>query len=273
MEKIIFLATFHNRKKKTLRCIDSLIKATKYVDNNFKIVLVDDGSTDKTTDDLLALYKNIEIIKGDGNLYWCGGMIKGWNYIKNLDFNYLFVFNDDVLFYDNSIKLMLSEIADRNNCIISGMFCDPISKKITYGGYNLGKKLYPLKLRRVNYLKKDNILDTCNMNAVLIPKSFITKHGFLSTIFKHSMADIEFGLRLREVGIRVLLTSDVVGECSRNLSDGTSSEEKLSIVEKIRRFNSIKEQPFSPRWFLYKNYGGPFWFISFWFVYIKMILF
>jgi GT2 family glycosyltransferase len=199
-------------------------------------------------------------------------MLLGWEYIKNKAFDYLFVFNDDVFFYNNTFDILLNTSQKQKNSLVSGAICDPISKEISYGGYSLGNFFYPLRLKRNKDLSENNFLDTCNMNALIIPKSVLVEYGFLSPIFRHSIADIEFGLRIGKVGHPILMTSKVVGECSRNSPIGTSEEMGISSLVKLRRFNSIKEQPFSSRWYFYKNYGGPFWYITFWIVYIKILL-
>ena len=127
-------------------------------------------------------------------------MLLGWEYIKNKAFDFLFVFNDDVNFYNNTFDILLNTALNKKNSIVSGAICDPISKEISYGGYSLGGFFYPLRLKRNKELKENNFLDSCNMNALIIPKSALMENGFLSPIFRHSTADIEFGLRIGKVG-------------------------------------------------------------------------
>ena len=50
-----------NRWKYTQACIESLNKQT-YKD--FKIVIVDDGSSDGTSENIYDLYPNVHVIKG-----------------------------------------------------------------------------------------------------------------------------------------------------------------------------------------------------------------
>ena len=47
--KIAVLLTCHNRKDKTLTCLESFHKAKKPEGYTFDIFLVDDGSTDETS--------------------------------------------------------------------------------------------------------------------------------------------------------------------------------------------------------------------------------
>ena len=199
-------------------------------------------------------------------------MLLGWEHIKHMLFDLLFVFNDDVNFYHHTFDTLLSTLKKNKNSLVSGAICDPITREINYGGFALGNWFYPLRLKRNKELKENNLLDTCNMNALIIPKSILLEYGFLSPIFKHSTADIEYGLRIRKAGHTILMTSQVIGECSRNSIKGTSAEAGIPFSEKLRRFNSIKEQPFLSRWSFYRNYGGLFWYLNFWIVYIKMIL-
>ena len=93
MFSIALICTCHNRFKLTknsFNTISKVLKNTKKV-NKFHFFILDDNSKDETNDFLLN-YENTSVLMGDGNLYWCGGMIKGWNYVKNLYFDLLFVF-------------------------------------------------------------------------------------------------------------------------------------------------------------------------------------
>ena len=72
--KIAVLITCHNRKAKTVACLHALFANDLPKDYSLEIFLVDDGSTDGTEQAVRGRYPKVNIIKGDGNLYWNGGM-------------------------------------------------------------------------------------------------------------------------------------------------------------------------------------------------------
>ena len=89
MVNICAIITCYNRKEKTKNCIQSLVMNN--VEINFSFVIVDDNSTDGTFELLNEMKKdyNIHLIRGNGSLYYSGGMRKGMKYVKaNFDTGY-----------------------------------------------------------------------------------------------------------------------------------------------------------------------------------------
>lgn len=87
MKKLTVIMTCFNRKDYTLRCINSLNEtAGLLADWRFNYVVVDDNSTDGTEDALVELSAaartDICVLKGNGNLFYTGGMRKGIEYAK-----------------------------------------------------------------------------------------------------------------------------------------------------------------------------------------------
>ena len=84
MINIATLATCHNRIEFTRSSLTSLYNQ---IDNqkifSFTHIIVDDGSTDGTLDMISKEFPEVRVIKGDGNLYWAGGMRLGWENISN----------------------------------------------------------------------------------------------------------------------------------------------------------------------------------------------
>lgn len=63
--KIAVLLTCFNRKNKTLACLKSLFGIIP----NCHVYLVDDKSTDGTSEAIKQNFPQVKIIKGDGNLF------------------------------------------------------------------------------------------------------------------------------------------------------------------------------------------------------------
>ena len=80
MRKIAALYTCHNRKDKTLSSLGSLQKAYQQSNQKFKleIYLTDDGSTDGTSVEVKRQFPKVNLLYGDGNLFWAKGMRKSW---------------------------------------------------------------------------------------------------------------------------------------------------------------------------------------------------
>jgi GT2 family glycosyltransferase len=61
----------HNRIQLTLQCLESLYKQDI---NDYEVVMCDDGSTDGTAEEVARRYPGIQVLYGDGNLWWTGAV-------------------------------------------------------------------------------------------------------------------------------------------------------------------------------------------------------
>lgn len=267
--KIIALTTCHNRRELTLRALDSLHRQSLPFDCNLLVCLVDDGSVDGTGDTVRAMFPDVAVLEGSGNLFWAGGMRFGWEkFAKHQDFDYLLVFNDDIMLYPDSIKNLLSAAmtVETSGCFayaVAGAFKDPVTWKTTYGGLVHNGFCNPLIFEWIPPKEVIQDCDTLNMNFSLISSGALRRIGFLSKEFIHSKADFDFGLRLKAGGGRVVLAPGYVGETSRNSINGTSREPNIRFIERWRRLTGAKET--SPwEWAVYTRRHAGFRWPYFW---------
>jgi GT2 family glycosyltransferase len=76
MQKVAILLTSYNRREAALSCLrnlysqaDAMKGEEKY---DFSVYLVDDGSTDGTSDDVAEIFPGVKIIRTDGGLLESG---------------------------------------------------------------------------------------------------------------------------------------------------------------------------------------------------------
>lgn len=263
--KIIALTTCHNRKDLTLRALKSLYEQDLPEDCKLEICIVDDGSSDGTGEAVKAAYPEITVLQGTGSLYWAGGMRFGWEkYVKHQEFDYLLVFNDDVLLYPDAVNRLLSAgeiMSSRGNeaHAVAGAFKDTETKKVSYSGVIRNSLWNPLRFDQLPPSESTQECDTLNMNLALISLYAIKLIGFLSAGFTHSLADYDFGLRLREKGGIVSLAPNYIGECGRNLLEGSPKEEGISLTKRWRRLNNLKNSPPKERALFCRRHTGLLW--------------
>jgi len=256
--KVLAVFTCHNRKEKTIKSIETLVNGNPETDISF--IAVDDGSTDGTSEALHELKSSsntkIDIIRGDGSLFYSGGMRKGIERAKKLlathDPDAVLLFNDDVEFYDKCLDHALEESLDK-------VFVGPTEDgqgKLTYGGarYNAGKG--SIKYDTIGPQASDRSCNTFNANFVLIPKDVFIKMPNIDMRFKHSMGDFDLGLELSRAGIGIEVLDNYIGVCLTNSEKGTWEDRSLSRIERIKKKESPKGLPFV-QWFYFlkKNFG------------------
>ena len=79
IHKIAILIPVFNNLEYTKKCLQNLEE--KLGENNiakhFPIIVIDDGSSDETADWIKKNYPEVELLFGNGNLWWSGGINKG----------------------------------------------------------------------------------------------------------------------------------------------------------------------------------------------------
>lgn len=113
MPNLYIILPVHNRRAITTQFVQALKRQTF---PNANLILVDDGSTDGTADAVLAEFPNTHVISGDGNLWWGGGLQKGFDYLASIppaDEDVVLICNDDVIIEDDFIETGISLLNSR----------------------------------------------------------------------------------------------------------------------------------------------------------------
>lgn len=209
MKTIAVLLTVHNRRDKTLQCLQHLFLQESIADFEIEVFMVDDGCTDGTPEIVLEQYPSVHIIKGNGDLFWNRGMHMAWQTAaKHKDFDYYLWLNDDTLLVPNAIQeLLVCENGQAS--VVCGAICSEKDYCFTYGGHELsGKNIEP-----------NGEVQPCmiiNGNCVLVSKRVYQVIGTLDEIFPHAIGDYDYGLRALKMRFRVVTTRKYIGFCEQN---------------------------------------------------------
>ena len=102
-KQLAVLITCHNRRDTTLSCLKALYQQDVIID----VFLVDDGSSDGTTEAINSYYPDVNVIEGNGNLYWGGGMRLAFAEAMKHSYSYYLWLNDDTLLEPQAINNLL----------------------------------------------------------------------------------------------------------------------------------------------------------------------
>jgi GT2 family glycosyltransferase len=72
--EILLIVTCFNRKQMTLKFLNSLKVNNKYKDIRVHVFILDDASPDKTGEEVKEAFPEVEVLYGNGKLYWAGGV-------------------------------------------------------------------------------------------------------------------------------------------------------------------------------------------------------
>jgi GT2 family glycosyltransferase len=213
-QNIAILLTCHNRKNKTISCLTVLFEATLPKGFAIEVFLVDDGSTDGTSQAIKEKFPSVTIIQGDGHLYWNRGMHLAWKKAtktKEYDF-YLWLNDDTILDTDAIVQLFTCydeiKLADKESIITAACRKEKDGEVFSYGGRNeYGPVIPNNKLQECTYI---------NGNLVLIPKTIYQKIGINSLDYTHGMGDFDYGLRAIKAGFNCYTTKQYIATCPTN---------------------------------------------------------
>lgn len=260
MAEIVVVLTCHNRCEKTVNCIKKLHDGNN--SNVCHYVVVDDASTDGTCGAIEALgYADVDIVEGDGNLFWNGGMHKGIQeaVLRHGLSNYILLVNDDVDFEAGVIDRMVEAAASiekkiGSKAVLVGATKDE-SGSLSYGGIVYGKGL---NYEMAGPDRPETECSTFNANCTLIPMEVMSRVGNIDSYYKHSMGDFDLGLRISRSGTRIFVYDRYVGTCNDNPKTGTWMDPSLGVIRRIKLKETRKGLPFKD-WFHYlnRNFGLP----------------
>jgi predicted SAM-dependent methyltransferase len=137
LNKLYIVLPVHNRRDITQKFVECLCAQTF---KDFHLVLIDDGSTDGT--ELMVRefihVSQLTVIKGDGNLWWAGGLQLGVNWMKkNASKGEVVLFiNDDVTFNDEFLGTGLELLEQKGETLLLARFLDRDTGKILESGVN-----------------------------------------------------------------------------------------------------------------------------------------
>lgn len=262
---IAVLLTCHNRVDKTLKCLSHLSGQSLAEGLNVSIYLVDDGSTDETGKKVQDRYPDVNVIYGDGCLFWNGGMHRAFAEALKVGFDYYLWLNDDTYLYGDSLQSMLTTHAvlgqrGRIASIVIASTRDSRTGEFTYGGYR--RKSGFCNSLRMRLIEPEDVMISCDTmcgNCVLIPKEVSSVVGNIDPRFKHRWGDADYGLRARAANCEIWIAPGYLADCDGNPNTDKWRNRKFSLKLGIEEIHSIKGFG-KEDWLRYTHiHGGKCW--------------
>ncbi len=254
---IAVLLTCHNRCEKTIKCLHALFQCILPENYEIDVFLVDDGSTDGTSEMVKSTFPSVHVIQGDGALYWNRGMHLAWEVASGVkDYDFYLWLNDDTFLFQNSLETLISNVTStKNEAIIVATTCSKEAGTLTYGGFNSDGKLI---------LPKDDLVQafTFNGNCILVPKLVFRSVGNLDPLFWHCIGDIDYGQRALKKGIKSFVGTDIMAYCEGHDRLPKWCLKEVSFLKRIQSLYSPlgNSHPYYFFHYEYRHFG--FWLAS-----------
>lgn len=202
----------YNRIQYTRECLESLERQTVRPD---KVIIVDDGSNDGTEEVLREWYPYVDVLRGDGNLFWTAAINMGIRHALLIGSDHVMTLNNDTIASETFVEKMMEGSRREPNALIGALDVDSSSKKPYYGGEILNWTWSTSKYL-LDHLRKDEqkgLHETSLFPArgLLIPKVVFDTIGlFDQERLPHYMADYDFTLTAARNGFKIFCNYDAV---------------------------------------------------------------
>lgn len=267
MQLVSIVIPIFNRLEVTKTGLKSLHRSlARYSDTfnpnfKFEIVVVDDGSTDGSSEWIAATYPEIVLLKGDGNLWWTGSVDYGSKYAVNVrNADYVLLWNDDLEcdqnYFPELVKAMNLNSQMSSSILVSKILWSDQKNILFNFGCTYDAKTGKKKLLGTNQpdigFEHITEVDWSGGMGTLIPKEALIKINFFDPAnFPQYHGDSDMFLRAKKAGFKIFAVPSLKIYNDRRTT-GVKQIKKLSdlkafFVSNRSNYNLIQNVKFTQR--------------------------
>jgi GT2 family glycosyltransferase len=257
---VAIVTPVHNRRDITVQCLRSLSRICS--DGlSIKIVIVDDGSTDGTSEAISAEFQGIEILRADGELWFTEGTNVGVRKAQESDPKYILMINDDQVFDENFLTYLV-ETAEANPRSVVGslllLWDQPHTIFQVAPVWNtwLGGWQHWHQQTVWTVPGQPFEVDLIVGNCILVPGQAIKECGLMNSKRYPNFGDAEYTPRLKRSGWKLLVDPRSRVFCQPNTVPPRIRKKDLGTLIDDLFIDLKKVQNLRRRWYSYID-GAP----------------
>lgn len=207
MERVSMIILNWNKKDLLAKCLNTLKAKTDY--DNYRVVVVDNGSQDSSAEMVRKKFSWVELIENKENLGWSKGNNVGIKYVlENHDPEMILVINNDIEVIEKDWLKKLVTVCSKTNVGITGCKLLYPDGKIQNAGTRIDFR--GMKNYKSEVFKEDVYVDAVYGACLLIKREVIEKIGLFDEFFSPFLLDeTDYCFRAREIGYKIAYTPKV----------------------------------------------------------------
>lgn len=219
--KVAIVIPVYNRREITLQGLRSLARVDR-TGLDVRIFIVDDGSTDGTSDAIRKNFPDVVLIQGDGTLHYAAGTNRGIEAALEWGAEFVATMNDDAVFHDQLLQRLISTTEANPRSIIGGLLLlwDEPHKVFQVGQtWNTlkGGWVIPDDLTAFNVPQTAFRVECLVGNCLMLPAASIREVGLMDEKrFPHGWGDAQWMARFSKAGWNLLVEPKAYVWCEPN---------------------------------------------------------
>ena len=255
LRKVIIVTPVHNRSEETFQCLKSLGRAEKS-GLDVHIIVVDDGSTDGTSEIIKREFPEVEILQGDGSLWYTAGTNRGIEAALRHNPEYVLAINNDSVFDENCVTYLVECAESHPNSVVGALL---LNWETPHKVFQVSPK-WDLWRGGVRHWHNQTVwtvpdkpwaVELIVGNCVLYPVEAIRRVGLMDEKRLVQYGDAEYTPRIRRKGWNLLIEPRARVFCKPN--DTITGFRSLPLSEKLRESFFRSAGPYSLKRRLYMN--------------------
>ena len=199
----------HNNKPEVLQVLRCL-ERQRYGD--LEVLLVDDGSTDGTGEEVRRRFPRVRVLQGDGQLWWTGANVLGVSDVteRARTGDFILLLNNDVSMDDDYLVELVKCSEHLGRAIVGSTIVDDERRDCMVAGLRLDRRLRVTEQTDAAAIREseyDDQVDVLPGRGTLVPLEVFRRIGtFNRRRLPHYGADYEFSIRARRAGFRLAVS-------------------------------------------------------------------